>query len=381
MAAQRKLVLLAALVAVVLLRQSTFVPAPRSMRPVAPLAGAGVAAMLGAAPAFAADKADNIGEAAKKLAGASYPFLKEVDWNSYVYYTKPGSGSAIDWVKAVDKAIVMGASMDPALLKAGVAAHHAAIGTVGKDGVTSQANYEAVLAAIGRMVASVPESQVMDVYNAFSDLTPAEVPTYLQSTVKEADAKVAYSALLDFANVVKANPVKGPVASKAADAAATKGGEFSAVANKLLPLAAQKLSDASYPFMREVDWTSDLFLKPLPGVQPSQVLKAVDKALVMGEAMDGTALQAAAMAHHKAIQSIDAKGLTSADDYAAINTALGKLIATVPTSKVMDVYTAFAGITDPLVPNQLFSTVNALDAQAAAAAFYEFKDVVKAAQR
>jgi hypothetical protein len=222
----------------------------------------------------------------------------------------------------------------------------------------------------------------MDVYNAFSALTPAEVPTYLQSTVKEADAKVAYSALLDFANVVKANPVKGPVASKAADAAATKGGEFSAVANKLLPLAAQKLSEASYPFMKEVDWNSDLYLNPLPGVTAQQALKAVDKALVMGAAMDGSALQSAALAHHNAIvNGVDSRGLTSAADYAAINAALGKLIATVPSSKVMDVYNAFASITSPLVPNTLFSTVNPADANAAAKAFYEFKDVVKAAQR
>jgi hypothetical protein len=186
---------------------------------------------------------------------------------------------------------------------------------------------------------------------------------------------------MDFKDVVKANPIKaGSVVAKAGESAAAKG-ELSATASKLIPLAAKKLSDASYPFLQEVDWNSDLFLKPLPGVQAPQVLKAVDKALVMGAAMDGNALQSAAMAHHNAIQNIDAKGVATAADYAAINAALGNLIATVPSSKVMDVYNAFAAITSPLVANQLFSTVNALDAQAAAAAFYDFKDVVKAAQR
>jgi hypothetical protein len=173
--------------------------------------------MLGAAPAFA----DPIGDAAKKLSAASYPFLKEVDWNSGLFLQKVGSASAFQWLQAVDKAIVMGASMDPQLLKAGVEAHHKAIGSAGKDGVTSQADYEAVNAAIGRMIASVPQDQVMDVYNAFEGVLPKDVPEYLMSTVKEADAKAAYAALMEFKDVVKANPIAaGSVASKAAPAAA-----------------------------------------------------------------------------------------------------------------------------------------------------------------
>merc|ERR1711941_21970 len=105
--------------------------------------------------------------------------------------------------------------------------------------------------------------------------------------------------------------------------------------------AAKKLSDASYPLLKEVDWTSDLFIKPLPGVTASQALKAVDKAIVMGSKMDGQLLKAAAEAHHKAIGSIDAKGVTSAADYEAITAALGGVIATVPIQNVMDVYNAF----------------------------------------
>jgi hypothetical protein len=341
---------------------------------VAPAAGV---ALMGAAPAFA----DEIGTAAKRLSDASYPFLKEVDWNSYLYLQKPGDASAFKWLQAIDKAIVMGASIDPQLLKAGVEAHHKAIGSMDKDGVTSKADFEAVNAAIGRMVASVPTDQVMDVYNAFEGLLPADAPEYLMSTVKEGDAKAAYAALMEFKDVVKAHPIAaGSVASKAPAAAA--GGELSGVAGKLIPLAAQKLSDASYPFMQSVDWNSDLFTKPLPGVTPAQVMKAIDKALVMGSAMDGNALQSAAMAHHQAIANgVDARGMTSKADYTAINAALGKLIATVPSSKVMDVYNAFAAITSANVPNQLFSSVNPLAANSAAQAFYEFKDVVKAAQR
>merc|ERR1719277_98769 len=322
--------------------------------------------MLGAAPAFA----DEIGNAAKKLSDASYPFLKDINWNSGLALTKPGSAGAGDWVKAIDKAIVMGASMDSKLLKAAVDAHHKAIGSAGSSGVTSKADYEAINAALGRVIASVPESQVMDVYNSFSSLVSSDVPAYLMSTVKEADAKAAYSALLEFKDVVKAHPItpSTPASSVSSDAAAKIGA------------AAGKLSSAAYPLLQGVDWTSDLALKPLPGASPAQVLKAIDKALVMGSAMDGAALKEAAMAHHSAIGSVDGKGVTSAGDFEAINAGLGKAIASVPTSKVMDVYNAFSSITNPAIPNYLYSSVNANDAQAAYQALLQFKDVVKAAR-
>merc|ERR1712203_623452 len=313
--------------------------------------------------------ADEIGTAAKKLADASYPFLKDIDWNSQLSLAKPGSAGADQWVKAVDTAIVMGAAMDPKLRAAAVEAHHKAIGSAG-SGVTSKADHEAIIASLGRAIASVPESKVMDVYNSFSGLVSSEVPSYLMSTVKEADAKAAYSALMDFKDVVKAHPITAstPSSSVSSDAASKIGA------------AAGKLSSAAYPFLKDVDWSSDLALKPLPGASAQSVLKAIDKALVMGSAMDGAALKEAAMAHHKAIGSVDAKLVTSASDFEAINAGLGKAIASVPTSKVMDVYNSFAGITGPVIPNFLYSSVNPNDAQAAYKALLEFKDVVKAAR-
>merc|ERR1712039_725521 len=109
------------------------------------IAAPAAVAILGAAPAFA----DEIGNAAKKLSDASYPFLKDINWNSGLALTKPGSASAGDWLKAIDKAIVMGASMDSKLLKAAVDAHHKAIGSA-SSGVTSKADFEAINAALGR---------------------------------------------------------------------------------------------------------------------------------------------------------------------------------------------------------------------------------------
>merc|ERR1712141_66666 len=130
----------------------------------------------------------------------------------------------------------------------------------------------------------------------------------------EGDAKAAYAALVDFASVVKANPI-----TASTPASTVSGGGISA--------AAEKLSAAAYPFMKDVDWTSNLFAKPIPGKTAQDVVKAVDKMIVMGSAMDGAALKEAASAHAKAIQNMDSKGVLTEADFTAINAGLGKAIA------------------------------------------------------
>jgi len=365
MVAHGKMLVVAGVVALTA-RHLTFVPPPASsLRPVPISAAAGTVAALGCAPAFA----DEIGDAAAKLSKAAYPFMKEVPWNSNLYNLNPGSSDAVSWAKAIGKMIDMGAAMDTKLLKAGADAHHAAMGGLPASGVCSEAQLTAINAAIGRMIASVPESKTMDVYNSVSALVDSKVPAYLMSTVKEADAKAAYAALVDFAGVVKAHPI-----TASTPASTVSGGSISS--------AAGKLSAAAYPLIKDVDWTSSLFSKPIPGKSPQDVMKAVDKMIVMGSAMDGAALKEAAQAHVKAIAGVDAKGVLSQADFEAINAGLGKAIASVPTSKVMDVYNAMAGVigSSP-VPNYLYSQVNPQDAQAAYNALLEFKDVVKAAQR
>merc|ERR1712232_653698 len=208
-----------------------------------------------------------------------------------------------------------------------------------------------------------------DVYKAVSDITDPGAPAYLKSLVDGADAEKAYAAFLEFKDVVKKNQVSAP--GPVATAAPAKYASIDA--------AAKSLSDASYPFLQGVDWTSSLYLKPLPGATAKDALKAIDKAIVMGSSIDGNLLKAAAEAHHKAIGSIDAKGVTSAADYAAVNAALGKVIASVPTGQVMDVYNAFAKSLPPIVGNKLFSTVNGADAIGAYKALIEFTGAVKAA--
>ena len=69
-------------------------------------------------------------------------------------------------------------------------------------------------------------------------------------------------------------------------------------------------------------------------------------------------------------------------DYEAINAAICHMIASVPKDQVVDVYNAFAPVAKKdVVGAYMKSLVNAADAEAAYKAFWEFKDVVAAAQR
>merc|ERR550525_1467311 len=97
--------------------------------------------------------------------------------------------------------------MDAGLVKAGCEAHRAAITRLPSDGVCSESQMTAIYVAVGRMIASVPESKTMDVYDSVSALVDPKVPEYLMSKVNEADARAAYAALIEFTEVVKANPI------------------------------------------------------------------------------------------------------------------------------------------------------------------------------
>ena len=177
-----------------------FVPAPA--RGAAPMAAAGgMVSMLGAQAAHA----DKIDDAAKKLSEASYPFLKEIDWTSDVFAKVPTQNPAAV-MKAIDKMIVMGAAMDASALKLGGDAHHKGIGSMDGKLVTSLADYTAMNAAIGHMVASAGEAKTMDVYNSIASFNlGTDIGPYMMSKVNAADAKAAYSAFLEFKDVVKAS--------------------------------------------------------------------------------------------------------------------------------------------------------------------------------
>ena len=94
-----------------------------------------------------------------------------------------------------------------------------------------------------------------------------------------ADAKWAYSALMQFKDVVKANPITPQVK----ETPAALSGKLGAI-----DAAAAKLSEASYPFIKSAPCDSNVYLKPLLGTSPNQVMKAIGKALVMGVFMDAS---------------------------------------------------------------------------------------------
>ena len=174
-----------------------FVPGPRHAAP----AAAGALGMLAAAPAYA----DKIDDAAKVLSEKSYPFLKEIDWTSDVYAKLP-TQKPLAVMKAIDKMLVMGAAMDSGALKNGVLAHAKAIDRMDSKLVATLDDYTAINSAIGHMIASVPASKTMDVYNAFAKFKlGSDVGPYMMSKVDPADAKAAYDALMTFKDVVKAS--------------------------------------------------------------------------------------------------------------------------------------------------------------------------------
>ena len=46
------------------------------------------------------------------------------------------------------------------------------------------------------------------------------------------------------------------------------------------------LSDASYPFLKGINWPFDIYAKRLPGTGIKDTPKAVDKAIMLGSNMD-----------------------------------------------------------------------------------------------
>merc|ERR550525_1561016 len=120
--------------------------------------------------------------------------------------------------------------------------------------------------------------------------------------------------------------------------------------------------------MQGINWMDDVYTKPVPGKSAQDVMKAVDKMIVLGTKMDSAALQEAARAHVRAIEGMDAKGVLKQGDFEAILAGIGKAIAGAPAGSVMDVYNEMSRVVGGSfgpVPTNLFSLQSALDARAA----------------
>merc|ERR1712150_104574 len=93
-------------------------------------------------PAALAGKLGPIDAAAKKRSDASYPFIKSAPWDSALYLNPPPGVSPNAAMKAIDKMIVMGASMDGKLLREAATAHHNALNSMDGKLVTSAESYQ-----------------------------------------------------------------------------------------------------------------------------------------------------------------------------------------------------------------------------------------------
>jgi len=190
-------------------------------------------------------------------------------------------------------------------------------------------------------------------------------------------AAAAVAALCKLQGAFVPAPGRGMQLSTAAGAAAMLGAA-PAYADKIDD-AAKKLSIDSYDFLKKIDWNSDIYGK-LPSSSPPVVLDAIKPVLAMGAAMDSAALKKGVLAHVKAIGSVDGKGVTSLEDYTAINAAIGHMVASVPAWKTLDVYGAFSTIF-PKEGQDYLAGLYGPEAEKAYKAFLEFKDVVKSSQR
>lgn len=146
--------------------------------------------------------------------------------------------------------------------------------------------------------------------------------------------------------------------------------------------ASSAFSEAAYPVAQKIDWgkstTIAKYIAESSAKDPKGVAKAVDALLESGLSMDPALVKAAVQAHEKALKSAaGAKGLmTSKADFAAVNEALARMIASADQEKFFKLLTAFPGNAD--LQMQLYKENNPAEAQAAYQAFEKLTQAVKA---
>eukprot|EP00438_Fugacium_kawagutii_P008660 Skav215561 [mRNA] locus=scaffold1793:40612:41583:- [translate_table: standard] len=168
--------------------------------------------------------------------------------------------------------IEMGAAADPKLLKEAAEAHHKAIGSIsGPNGVTSRADWDAVNAALGRVVASVPKAKVMAVFDLVKDITD-KVPVYMKFLVAIA-----------WGNPSRSTPTSGiPTEAMSAILPDSHFFSFPLLQGSPEPLRRR----TGHRALRRADWLSDIYLKPLPGKTVSAALARLVASVPKSTAMD-----------------------------------------------------------------------------------------------
>jgi len=143
--------------------------------------------------------------------------------------------------------------------------------------------------------------------------------------------------------------------------------------------AAAKFSDATYPIAKKIDWGNTPIISNYFATEsarnPKGVAKAVDALLESGLTMDPKLIKAAVAAHDKALDSAlkDPNLVTTKADFAAVNEALARMIASANKDKFYKLLDAF-----PDNKQLQMDLYNQNDKAAAQAAFQTFKDLTAA---
>mmetsp|Transcript_63671 Transcript_63671/g.149544 ORF Transcript_63671/g.149544 Transcript_63671/m.149544 type:complete len:371 (+) Transcript_63671:76-1188(+) len=147
--------------------------------------------------------------------------------------------------------------------------------------------------------------------------------------------------------------------------------------------AAAKFSDATYPIAQKINWGNtpiiSSYLATESARNPKGVAKAVDKLLEAGLTMDPKLIKAAVAAHDKALDSAvkSPQLVASKADFAAVNEALARMIASSNKDKFFQLLNAFPD--NKQLQLDLYSQNDKAQAEAAYQAFKGLTEAVKAA--
>mmetsp|Transcript_41351 Transcript_41351/g.97123 ORF Transcript_41351/g.97123 Transcript_41351/m.97123 type:complete len:385 (+) Transcript_41351:70-1224(+) len=147
--------------------------------------------------------------------------------------------------------------------------------------------------------------------------------------------------------------------------------------------ASKKFTDATYPIAEKFDWGGSSaiakYIASASAANPLGTAKAVEKLLEVGLTMDPKLVRAAVDAHSKALDSAvkNPKLVASKEDFAAVNEALARMIASANKEKFFALRTAFPGSKE--LQSKLFLGNNGFEAEKAYEAFKELTSTVRAA--
>lgn len=168
----------------------------------------GAASTNGANPfPAAAVTGGKVGDAAAKFTDASYPLISKIDWgntpiiSSYIQTAAAKNPRGI--ADAFGKTLAVGASMDPNLVGAAVAAHDKALdNAIDNPGlVASKADVTAVVDALARMIGSADPGKFKGLLTAFPGNGDLQMGLFAAGATPE--AKAAYQAFVELTTAVK----------------------------------------------------------------------------------------------------------------------------------------------------------------------------------